>query len=180
MGNPDRGTRGRAIGTWAAVAGLALPFGPVIGGILVALGSWRGVFWVNVAAASLMVILAVRTVPESSSPQTARLDVPGFVAGAVGLGAMTFAVILGETDGYRNSLVIGLFLIGVVAIVGFVHIERASKCCPLDSHELTGRRGGRCPQRQWVDQIGVVGRSSVGGRGLGASATKWPAGRRIL
>jgi predicted MFS family arabinose efflux permease len=98
----------------------------------VALDSWRGVFWFNVAAALLIVILAVRTVPESSSPQTARLDVPGFVAGAVGLGAMTFAVILGETDGYRNSLVIGLFLIGVVAIVGFVHIERASKSPLLD------------------------------------------------
>ena len=123
---PDRRVRARAIGAWAAVSGLALAFGPVIGGLLVAAEDWRGVFWFNVAAALLIMVLAVKTVPESSSPPAARLDIPGFVAGAVGLGAMTFAVILGETDGYRNSLVIGLFLIGVVAITGFIHIERAS------------------------------------------------------
>jgi predicted MFS family arabinose efflux permease len=90
------------------------------------------VFWFNVVAALFIMILAVKTVPESSSPQTARLDIPGFVAGAVGLGALTFAVILGESDGYRNSLIIGLFLIGVVALTGFVHIERASKSPLLD------------------------------------------------
>ena len=124
---PDRASRARAIGTWAAVAGLALAFGPVIGGILVAFGDWRGVFWFNVGAALLIVLLAVKTVPESSSPQSHGLDVPGFLVGAVGLGAMTFGVILGETDGYRNSIVIGLFLVGVVTLVGFVRIERSSK-----------------------------------------------------
>jgi len=129
---PDRRVRARAIGTWAAVSGLALAFGPVIGGILVALDDWRGVFWFNAAAALLIVVLAVKTVPESSSPQTAGLDIPGFVAGAVGLGALTFAVILGESNGYRSSLIIGLFLIGVVAMTGFVHIERASKSPLLD------------------------------------------------
>jgi EmrB/QacA subfamily drug resistance transporter len=123
---PDRAARARAIGTWAAVAGLALAFGPVIGGLLVALGDWRGVFWFNVGAAVLIVLLAVKTVPESSNPQSERLDVSGFVTGAVGLGAMTFAVILGETDGYRNSVVIGLFLVGVAALVGFARIERRS------------------------------------------------------
>jgi len=129
---PDRRVRARAIGTWAAVSGLALAFGPVIGGVLVALASWRGVFWFNVAAALLIVVLAVRTVPESSSPQTARLDIPGFIAGTMGLGALTFAVILGETDGFHSPLVIGLFLIGVVALIGFVHIERASTSPLLD------------------------------------------------
>jgi EmrB/QacA subfamily drug resistance transporter len=129
---PDRRERARAIGTWAAVSGLALAFGPVIGGVLVAIADWRGVFWFNVAAALLIVILAAKTVPESSSPQTARLDIAGFLAGAVGLGAMTFAVILGETDGYRNSIVVGLFLTGVVGLVGFVRIERVSKSPLLD------------------------------------------------
>jgi EmrB/QacA subfamily drug resistance transporter len=123
---PDRAMRARAIGTWAAVSALALAFGPVIGGILVALGDWRGVFWFNVGAALLIMLLALKTVPESSSPQSSRLDIPGFLVGAAGLGAMTFAVILGETDGYRNSLVIGLFLVGVIALAGFVRIERVS------------------------------------------------------
>src|ERR1035441_9324353 len=63
---PGRASRARGVGTWAAVAGLALAFGPVIGGVLVAFGDWRGVFWFNVAAALLILVLAVKTVPESS------------------------------------------------------------------------------------------------------------------
>lgn len=129
---PEGRSRARAIGVWAAVSGLALAFGPVIGGVLVALDGWRGVFWFNVGAAVLIVTMSWRTIPESSSPQTAGLDIPGFIAGAVGLGALTFAVILGETDGYRSSLVIGLFLIGVVALVSFVRIERVTKLPILD------------------------------------------------
>ena len=61
-----------------------------------------------------------------------RLDIPGFVVGAAALGALTFAVILGETDGYRDSLVVSLFVVGVVALVGFVRVERASRAPMLE------------------------------------------------
>jgi EmrB/QacA subfamily drug resistance transporter len=129
---PEQRLRARAIGTWAAVSGLALAFGPVIGGLLVASDNWQGVFWFNVAAAVLIIGLAIHSVPESSSPQTARLDLAGFVVGALGLGALTFAVILGETKGYRTSGVIALFLVGVVSIVAFVRVERHAKSPLLD------------------------------------------------
>jgi len=129
---PESKARARAIGTWAAVSGLALAAGPVIGGVLVAWGDWRGVFWFNVAAAILIVLLSIKTIPETSSPQTASLDWPGFVVGASGLGALTFAVILGETDSYHSNLVIGLFILGVVALAGFVRIERRSSSPLLD------------------------------------------------
>jgi len=129
---PEQHLRARAIGTWAAVSGLALAFGPVIGGLLVASDNWQGVFWFNVAAAVLIIGLAIRSVPESSSPQSARLDLEGFVVGALGLSALTFAVILGETEGYRTSWVIALFLVGVVSLVGFVRVERHAKSPLLD------------------------------------------------
>ncbi|MGH9043338.1 MAG: MFS transporter, partial [Acidimicrobiales bacterium] len=44
---PDRGTRADALGVWAAVSGMALALGPVIGGALVGLNSWRDIFWFN-------------------------------------------------------------------------------------------------------------------------------------
>jgi EmrB/QacA subfamily drug resistance transporter len=129
---PEPKLRARAIGTWAGVSGLALAFGPVIGGLLVAADGWQGVFWFNVAAAILIIALAIRSVPESSSPQSEPLDFLGFVVGSLGLGALTFAVILGETNGYRTSWVIALFLLGVVSLVAFVRIERRARSPLLD------------------------------------------------
>jgi len=42
---PDRRRRARALGAWAAVSGLALALGPVIGGVLVGLWDFRAIFW---------------------------------------------------------------------------------------------------------------------------------------
>lgn len=129
---PDPGDRARALGAWAAVSGLALALGPVIGGLLVGVGTWREVFWFNVAAAGAIITLAVTAVPESADPQSARLDFLGFATGAAGLGALTFAVILGETNGYRSGTVVVLFVLGVVGLVLFVHVERGSRAPMLD------------------------------------------------
>src|SRR5258708_11605768 len=43
----DDRARARAVGIWAAISGLALALGPVVGGILLGLWNWRGVFWIN-------------------------------------------------------------------------------------------------------------------------------------
>jgi EmrB/QacA subfamily drug resistance transporter len=137
---PDSDRRARALGAWAAVSGLALALGPVIGGALVAFGSWRNVFWFNVIAVSIVILLALKVIPESADPTRSRLDVPGFVAGAVGIGALTFAVILGETDGYRSAEVVSLFIVGVVALTVFVRVERSSRAPMLDLEYFRSRR----------------------------------------
>ncbi|MGH9104259.1 MAG: MFS transporter [Acidimicrobiales bacterium] len=129
---PEPEDRARALGAWAAVSGLALALGPVIGGALVGLATWRGVFWFNVAAAGAIIVLAAAAVPESADPQSAPPDLPGFVTGAAGLGALTFAVILGETDGYGSDLVVVLFIVGVVLLIAFTRVERSSAAPMLD------------------------------------------------
>jgi len=90
------------------------------------------VFWFNVVAVLVVIGIAAKVVPESRAPGSSRPDVPGFFVGALGIGALTFAIILGETDGYRAPDVIGLFLVGVVALVGFVRVERNSASPMLD------------------------------------------------
>jgi EmrB/QacA subfamily drug resistance transporter len=129
---PDRDDRARALGAWAAVSGLALAIGPVLGGTLVALGTWRAVFWFNVAAVICVGAVAIKAVPESADPSSARLDIPGFLVGVVGLGGLTFAVILGETSGYRAPQVVALFLVGVVGLAAFVRVERHTSAPMLD------------------------------------------------
>ena len=50
-----------------------------------------------------MLVATLRLVPNSSDPQTGRLDIGGFVLGAVGLGSVIFAGISGEQYGYRPA-----------------------------------------------------------------------------
>ena len=121
---PDDRVRAQALGAWAAVSGLAIALGPVIGGTLVGVAGWRAVFWFNVVVGTVIFASATATVPESSDPDTAARDPAGLLLGVVALTALTFGVIEGETAGYASPLILGLFVGGAVAAVAFVSVER--------------------------------------------------------
>ena len=81
--------RGRAIGAWSALGGLAAAAGPFLGGLLVEV-SWRLVFLINVPLCAAIVVVALRHVPESFDDEASHhLDLPGAVVGVLGLGALT-------------------------------------------------------------------------------------------
>ena len=115
--------RARAIGTWSGLTGVAGAAGPVLGGWLVA-WDWRAVFLLNLPMAAAVVVLGLRHVPESRSPQRApSLDVPGALASAVGLGGLTYALVAGPAGGWgAGSLVAGA--VGVTGLTAFVVRER--------------------------------------------------------
>ena len=121
---PDRHTRADALGVWAAIAGLALALGPVIGGAMVGLNSWRDIFWFNLFVGAVAFAMAVAFVPETADPQGRRIDVPGMVLAAVALAAGSFAVIQGEESGYGDWWIILLFVLAGFAAVVFVTVER--------------------------------------------------------
>jgi len=123
---PDRRERARALGVWTAVSGISLALGPVLGGVLVAAGGWRNIFWFNLGFGALMFAAAALILPESSDPEGRRLDVPGLVTGAVAIGALTFAVIEGESVGYGTWWVPVLFAVAAAATLAFVEVERRS------------------------------------------------------
>src|SRR5260370_32679323 len=61
----DERSRNRAIGVWAAVSGLALAVGPVVGGALVGGLSWRGIFSFHLAFAPAALAVAAVVLPQS-------------------------------------------------------------------------------------------------------------------
>jgi EmrB/QacA subfamily drug resistance transporter len=124
---PDRAQRARSLGLWAAVSSLGLALGPLIGGLLVFAWSWRAIFWANVFFGSLAFLSALIALPESSDPVRARFDIPGALLGALTLGTLTFAIILGETHGYRTWWIILLFLFALVGAIAFVATELRAK-----------------------------------------------------
>src|SRR5881397_940499 len=123
---PERAERARALGVWAAVSGLALALGPVIGGVLAAGIGWRSIFWFGFGFGALSLAVAAVTLTESKDPEGRRLDVPGLVTGACAITAATFAVIGGENRGYGTWWIDGLFVLAAVLVVAFVEIERRS------------------------------------------------------
>ncbi len=124
---PDKKERARSLGMWAAVSSMGLALGPLIGGLLVYGWSWRAIFWANVFFGVLAFISAVIVLPESSDPVRGRFDFPGLILGALTLGSLTFAVILGETAGYRTWWIDLLFLTSVLMAVAFVWAELRAK-----------------------------------------------------
>ncbi|MGH9054912.1 MAG: MFS transporter [Acidimicrobiales bacterium] len=131
---PDRGERAQALGVWSAVSGLALALGPVIGGALVGVWSWRLVFVFNIAV-GLLALAGVRTIlPEIVTPTRRRLDYPGFLLGAFAITAATFATIVGETEGYATWWVDLMYLAAAIAVAAFVVFERRAEEPVLDLH----------------------------------------------
>src|SRR3984957_8610195 len=124
---PDHKARARALGAWAAVSGLALAMGPVIGGILVGIWSWRAVFWFNLVFGALAFIVAAIALPESVNALRKKVDFAGFFFGAVVLGTATFACIQGELSGYKSGWVITLFIVSFLTIPIFYLAEKHAK-----------------------------------------------------
>jgi EmrB/QacA subfamily drug resistance transporter len=119
--------RSRAIGAWSGLGGIAGAAGPFLGGWLIEAWSWRLVFLVNLPFSVLVVLVASRHVPESVDPTSSRrIDVPGTLLGALGLAGLTYASIAGGERGF-DPLVIATAAVGVLALAGFVVVERTSR-----------------------------------------------------
>jgi len=121
---PTREERAVALGVWAAVSGLALALGPVLGGVLIAGPGWRWIFWFGLGFGAAALAVAAVTLTESSDPEGRNLDVPGLAAGVGAILAATFAVIEGENRGYGTWWIELLFAAAAVLVVIFVLIEQ--------------------------------------------------------
>ena len=63
-----RADRARAIGAWSALAGVATAAGPLLGGWMVETIGWRWVFILNLPLAAVVLVAALRHVPETTDP----------------------------------------------------------------------------------------------------------------
>src|SRR5690349_4820884 len=90
--------RGRVIGQWAGLGGIAAAIGPFLGGVIVDNVSWRWIFLINVPVAAAVLLVAARHVPESRDPEAARhFDLAGALLGVLALGGITYALIESAT-----------------------------------------------------------------------------------
>lgn len=120
------GDRARAIGAWSGLGGVAAAIGPVLGGWLVEAISWRAIFLINLPIGLFVVAMASRHVPETRDPTAGgRLDIPGALLAAVGLGGATYALIQAPEDGFGPAVAVAA-VAGALALVAFIAVERRS------------------------------------------------------
>lgn len=125
--------RTKAIGLWAAGASVALAAGPLVGGVLIALFSWRAIFFINVPIGLLGTWLAVRYTDETSRSPGRGLDVVGQIAAILALVALAAATIGVGSFGLMSFWVIGGYAFAAFAGVVFVLLElkQAAPMLPL-------------------------------------------------
>lgn len=115
--------QGKAIGTWTGWSGIAGLIGPLLGGVLADLATWRLVFAINVLPIAVTLILIGRiTEPAATAPRT-RVDVVGACLAAVGLGGPVFALIEQSRFGFQSPVVFVPLVIGLIAFAAFLWWE---------------------------------------------------------
>ena len=134
---PDQ--RGRAIGQWTAWSGAASLAGPLLGGPLLELASWRWIFLVNLPLVAVTLWLVAAFVPASQRAARREVDVPGAVLIAFGLGGPVFALIEQPRMGWSAPGVLLPLLVGLGLLVAFVVRERMARD-PMLPLKLFARR----------------------------------------
>ena len=136
--------RARAIGVYGAVSGAAIALGPLLGGGLVLMASWRSIFWVNVPV-GLAVWLGSRWVPEVGADRggaagkaaSGKVDWPGTVLCVAMMGALTLALLQGNTWGWASPVIVSLLAGSAVLFAAFCLVERRSASPMVDVAILT-------------------------------------------
>jgi EmrB/QacA subfamily drug resistance transporter len=116
--------RGAAIGTWTAWTGISSITGPLLGGWLIGVWTWRIIFVINIPVAALtlaIVFLAVPRGPRRGS--RANVDAVGGTLCAVGLAAVVFGFIEQPRLGWGWQVALALAG-GTAILVAFVAYER--------------------------------------------------------
>src|SRR5215213_11944396 len=116
--------RGMAMGVYGATIGLAVAFGPLVGGAIVDSLGWEWICFLNVPIGAAAIAISYLRVRESRDPNATRVDWAGLATFSIALFMLVLALIRGNEEGWGSSLIVGLFAGAVVLLAAFIEIER--------------------------------------------------------
>jgi EmrB/QacA subfamily drug resistance transporter len=111
--------RGLALGAWGGISGLAVAFGPLVGGAVVSGISWHWIFWLNVPIGLVLLPLALVRLDESHGP-FGRLDLGGLGLASAGLFGIVWGLVRGNGVGWGSPEIVGALVAGALVSAVFV------------------------------------------------------------
>ena len=119
-------SQARAIGIWTSLTTAAMLVGPLLGGALVDLASWRWAFLINVVPIAITLWLIPRTGVRDVRSPDASIDWLSATFCTLGLGGTVFALIEQPNLGWTHPAVWGSLAAGLVLLTAFVLRQRTS------------------------------------------------------
>lgn len=117
--------RGKAIGIQASAQGIGLSLGPIIGGALMTLLSWRWIFYVNVPVGIIGTLLGILILPEDIRKKVReKFDLLGAIALAPTLVAVIFVLNTGLQKGWASPMVLVSYVVILVGMATFYFTEK--------------------------------------------------------
>ncbi|WP_069772827.1 MFS transporter [Streptomyces sp. LUP30] len=135
----DPRERSLAIGIWGATASAGTAVGPIVGGFLLEHFWWGSVFLINVPVMVVLVLVGIRTLPESRTPNPGPWDLLSVMLSLVGMIGVVYAVKETATHGFTWAS-LGTGLLGAAALFGFVR-RQLTLPTPLLDMRLFRNRG---------------------------------------
>ena len=129
---PDPSERQKALGIWGATSGIAVAFGPIVGGALLEHFWYGSIFLVNVPIVVVTVLIGQALIPRLPRIGGRRFDTRGVVISTVGVTSLVLAIIEGPQWGWTATGTLACFAVAAVLLTAFVVLELRTEAPLLD------------------------------------------------
>ncbi len=106
-------------------AGFGNAVGPLIGGALTDLLSWRWIFYLNIPVAAFAILVTWWVFPAVEPAESdRRIDYGGVVTVSIAIFSLLLALDLGTDLGWTDPMIVTMFAVAAVGLIVFAFIER--------------------------------------------------------
>ncbi|POM24534.1 Antiseptic resistance protein [Actinomadura rubteroloni] len=130
----------KAIGVWSGAAGIGIPLGPVIGGLLLDHFWWGSIFLINIPVVAIALIGGFLLIPSWRSERPIKLDLVGAFLSVAGLVTVVYGLIEAPERGWGSAVTLGSLVGGAVLLAAFVAWEARSRTPMLPLSLFANRR----------------------------------------